>query len=121
MHKINLTIAHEDDRGLIQDVLEQSIDAVTFLSFNPGAIRGNHVHEETTQWTMVLKGKICAYSTDSEGLVRSAEFGEKDFFVSLPAEPHALRALEYSEVLIFTKGPRSGSNYSLDTKPFKLV
>jgi hypothetical protein len=32
-----------------------------------------------------------------------------------PGDPHAWRALEDTDCLVFTRGPRSGENYEQDT------
>jgi quercetin dioxygenase-like cupin family protein len=53
--------------------------------------------------------------------VISDVFSAGEFFVSHPNEPHAFRALEPCEILVFTRGPRSGMNYKLDTFPAKLI
>ena len=41
--------------------------------------------------------------------------GRKGRCSSTPGDPHAWKALEDSECLVFTRGPRSGENYEEDT------
>ena len=38
-----------------------------------------------------------------------------DFFVDEPDERHAFKALEPTEIVVFTKGPRGGKEYETDT------
>lgn len=121
MHKIELKLAHSDARGTIIDLLKDKFDASTLITFENKAIRGNHVHAETTQWTYVIEGSIEAYSKDFEGVLLNEIFHKGDMFVSLPGEPHAMQALGKATVIVFTKGPRSGEDYSKDTEYFKLI
>jgi quercetin dioxygenase-like cupin family protein len=44
-----------------------------------------------------------------------------DLFVSYPGEPHAMKALEYSEMIVITSGPRAGENYNEDTFKLKIL
>lgn len=103
---------HEDDRGVIQDVFDaqEPVDAVTHITTVKGAVRGNHVHERTTQWTMVLKGRLLM-ATDGT----RTEMGPLVVVKHNPGQPHAWKALEDTECLVFTQGPRSGAGYESDT------
>ena len=121
MHKIVLEIAFSDERGDIIDLLKEKVDAVTLITFERDAIRGNHIHADTTQWTYILEGLIDAYSQNSKGILVNQIFRSGEMFVSLPGEPHAMKALEKSKIIVLTKGPRSGEDYSTDTKFFGLI
>ena len=105
---------HEDDRGVIQDLLVAPLDAVTRIWTRKGAIRGNHVHAETTQWTYVVSG-LLRVMTQQGGRLRDRTYGPGDMACELPGVAHAWEALEDTEVLVFTKGPRSGTAYESDT------
>lgn len=120
MHRLKFEVDYEDKRGKITDLIISGIDSVTHITFTLGAVRGNHVHKDTTQWVYVVEGKIEAFTEINEK-VFSEIFSTKDFFVSYPNEAHAFRALEPSEIIIFTKGPRSGSDYNSDTFPVNLI
>lgn len=120
MHRLGLEVSYEDKRGKITDLIVSEIDSVTHITFTTGAIRGNHVHKDTTQWVYVVNGKFEGFTKSNEQVV-SDVFSTGDFFVSYPNEAHAFRALEPCEILIFTKGPRSGGDYKLDTFPEKLI
>ena len=120
MHKINLTISHQDQRGSITDLIVEEINAVTLIKFVRGAVRGNHYHNLTTQWCFVTKGKLEVSTLIGESRM-SEIFSAGDFFVSLPSEPHAFCALEDSEILTFTSGPRAGTNYEEDTYRIEII
>ncbi len=113
--------AIKDARGEIIDLLVgESIDAVTLVTLNKGAIRGNHVHKETTQWNYILSGRLKYVSQQDGQAPVVEELIPHDFTVSRPGESHAFMGLdEHSEMLVFTRGPRSGNDYEKDT--FRLT
>ena len=106
--------SYADDRGTIEDILaldEPLNGVVTQIFTKAGAVRGNHVHHQTTQWVYVVSGTLIAASpTGKTRLVSGSLFEE-------PAGiPHAWIALVDTTVLVFTLGPRSGEDYESDTE-----
>jgi quercetin dioxygenase-like cupin family protein len=99
-----------DDRGRIQDLIEGPIDAVTRIATVAGAVRGNHFHRYTTQWTYLLTGRLLVSHNGYERAVKAGEM-----FVDEPGAAHAWKAVEDTDCLVFTQGPRSGENYETDT------
>jgi quercetin dioxygenase-like cupin family protein len=108
--------AHQDDRGVITDILTaEPIEHVTLITSSQGAVRGNHFHKETTQWVYVLEGRL-ELLTQMPGqpvVARTLERG--DLAVNPPNERHAMIAIEDSSFMVFTRGPRGGANYESDT------
>jgi quercetin dioxygenase-like cupin family protein len=100
----------EDDRGVIKDLLGP-VDAITEIFTKQGAVRGNHVHMHTDQWTYVVSGSIL---TAADKIYTSGMF-----FLEAAGVAHAWVALEDSVTLVFTKGPRSGENYESDVTRLK--
>lgn len=105
---------YEDHRGVIQDVFgasapEGRIDSVTRITTSKGFVRGNHFHEQTTQWTIVLFGRLLMATGDEK-----REMGPLEIVKHEPGVPHAWLALEDSECLVFTRGPRAGEDYEDD-------
>lgn len=116
MQKINLKPAHTDERGMITDLLQdETINAVTIISFVKGAVRANHYHKETYQWNYVLSGTIKIVTQLHNQAKVETIMKTGDFVVTTPNECHALTAIEQSELLVLTKGPRGGDNYEKDT------
>lgn len=115
--RVSLDVQFEDDRGKIADLLvNESIDAVTYITFTPGAVRGNHYHKQTTQWTFVTTGSVLYASCRPGEPVKTEVLNVGDFVVATPNEVHAFRAgAEPAEILVFTKGPRAGFDYEKDT------
>ena len=110
----------EDHRGKIVDlVVGEQLDAVTYITFTEGAVRANHYHKQTIQWTFVTKGSL-VYASQAQGADKvELTIGKGDLVVSPAGEAHAFLALEDAEILVFTKGPRAGFDYEKDT--FRLA
>lgn len=111
----------EDERGFIWDLpIRGPIDAVTRIFTKAGAIRGNHVHALTTQWAYVVRGHLLVVSQSpqekAEKGVRKRVYGAGEVLCDEPGTAHAWQALEDTEVLVFTRGPRSGEAYESDTQ-----
>jgi quercetin dioxygenase-like cupin family protein len=107
-----------DHRGLIRDLLAGPIDAITQIDTVAGAVRGNHVHHQTIQWTYVVSGRLRVVHVVG-GVRLDDEFGPGQLLVDAPGVPHAWQAVTDCRVLVFTRGPRSGRGYESDT--YRLV
>jgi quercetin dioxygenase-like cupin family protein len=83
---------------------------VTIVSTKAGAVRGNHYHDETTQWAYVVAGRMLM--TDG---VHEFEVTVGDIVRDDPGSPHAWRAVEDTVCVVFVQGPRAGDNYEADT------
>ncbi|KND50595.1 MAG: hypothetical protein AB202_03880 [Parcubacteria bacterium C7867-007] len=105
-----------DARGEIRDILTHvEIDAVTYITYETGAVRANHYHEHSEQWDYVLSGSLECYGRDGfEGEVEKAIIKAGDLVRHPIGEHHALKALEPSTTLSLTKGPRKGGDYEKD-------
>lgn len=120
MELIELKAAFTDDRGAITDLIsDDTINAVTLITFTKGAVRANHYHEHTVQWNYILSGEVLLATQMPGGERMERILRRGDFAVTREAERHALKGLTDAEVLILTKGPRAGSQYENDT--FRLT
>ena len=102
-----------DHRGTITDLLGP-VDAVTEIYTRHGAVRGNHIHRETTQYTYVCWGELRAAWIEDDG-VHEKTYGPGSLITEHAGIPHAWKAETDCMVLVFTKGPRSGEAYETDT------
>ena len=107
--------AFTDERGIIRDLLVEPLDSVTRIFTARGAVRGNHYHRETYQWTYVLRGRLRVVTRMPEGQPTQGLLMEGKMMVSPPMEEHAWEAMEDTAVMVFTRGPRSGADYESDT------
>jgi len=116
MEKIDITPSFSDERGKIIDLLEkESVGAITLITFTKGAVRANHYHKETTQWNYLISGKILMRTQKEGEDYEEVVMNPGDFIVSYPNEVHALKGLDDSSLMVFTKGPRGGKEYESDT------
>tara|TARA_A100001011_G_scaffold272949_1_gene282257 strand:+ start:10016 stop:10390 length:375 start_codon:yes stop_codon:yes gene_type:complete len=115
MKKIKSKINHRDKRGLISDLIEkENINAVTYITINKNKVRGNHFHKKTIQWNYIISGRVIFVSRMRDKIKKV--IGKKNDLVKIDTkEEHALKALNNSEILVFTKGPRGGKEYENDT------
>ena len=120
MKKIKIKINFKDTRGIIVDLLEKKkINAITYITQNKGKVRGNHFHKKTTQWNYLIKGRIKIVTKKKNKSVKQMILSKGDLVVTSSNESHAIKAIEYSEYLVFTQGPRGGKEYENDT--FRLA
>ena len=116
MKKIKTKINHRDSRGVIIDLLEKKkINAITYITQKKGKIRGNHFHKKTIQWNYLIKGRIKVVTKKRNTSVKEMILSSGDLVVTSSNESHAIKAIEYSEYLVFTQGPRGGKEYEKDT------
>jgi quercetin dioxygenase-like cupin family protein len=121
MHKLLLNADFIDNRGSITDLVVGEITSITHISFTKNAVRGNHFHKLTTQWKYILNGSLLMVTLDLENKPIEIIGKAGDLFVSYPGEPHAMKAIEPSEMIVITSGPRAGDNYHDDTFKLQII
>ena len=107
-----------DDRGTITDIFYQkSLNHGCIISNNPGAVRGNHYHNHTTQYTYILSGTLRYYASDLDRIeIKHHDAVAGDFIISEPKEIHAMKAgADGCLFIAFAEGPRGGEDYEKDT------
>jgi oxalate decarboxylase/phosphoglucose isomerase-like protein (cupin superfamily) len=111
--------AFADERGEITDIFHLiDINSACLITNTPGAVRANHYHKQTTQYTYILSGSLDYYSkpVDSEEPANVITAGTGDFIISEPNEIHAWRTgPEGCTLIAFAQGPRGGEDYENDT------
>ena len=111
----------EDERGVIEDILPGPIDQVTEIFTRKDAVRGNHVHYRTTQWTYIVSGRLyVVHVADDWNAAVGTDYGPGELVTDAPGVAHAWKALEDTTVLVFTRGPRSGEGYESDTTRLRV-
>ena len=108
-----------DERGTITDIFYKAgINHACLITNAVGAIRGNHYHKHTTQYTYILTGSLMYYSRLVDSDMETEEFLAKkgDVIISQPNEIHAMKTTEDGCTFIaFAEGPRGGEDYETDT------
>ena len=81
----------------------------------------NHYHKKTIQWNYLLKGKIIIFSKFKRQKTKSITLKVGDLVATYKNESHAIKAIQDSEFLVFTQGPRrGGKEYENDTFRLKI-
>jgi mannose-6-phosphate isomerase-like protein (cupin superfamily) len=119
-------INFEDARGTIRDIFENSPkDHCTIITSTPGAVRANHFHKHTTQYSYIVSGKLTMATQpvdengQPKGEVRIEELKVGDLAIHPPFEAHAFRSETDSIMLAFADGIRGGESYEMDV--FRLA
>lgn len=121
MKKI-LKNSFKDKRGLIIDIfINKPKDHCTLVTFNKDAIRGNHFHKKSTQYSFLISGKLifvsCKVNQKGKliGKLKKELVKSNSLITHKPFHAHAFKALGPSKLLAFADGMRGGKNYEKDT------
>ena len=117
-----LNSVHKDKRGRIIDIFtNQPKEHCTLVTFNKNAVRGNHYHKKSTQFSFVISGKLLMITTKVNhkgqkiGKVKKKILHEHSLVTHKPCVAHTFKALKKSTLLAFVNGRRGGKNYEKDT------
>ena len=108
----------EDKRGKIFDIVEDPISHIGFITFKKGAVRGNHYHKKSTQYTYVIAGKIELYTKDArnpDAPVTKTVMTPGFLAVIPPHTIHVYRAVTPSSMIDCTTANRLKQGYENDT------
>ena len=112
----------KDKRGLILDIfINKPKDHCTLVTFNKNAVRGNHFHKKSTQYSFLISGKLIFVScrVDKNGKIlgkpKKEILTKNTLITHKPYHAHAFKALAPSNLLAFADGMRGGKNYEKDT------
>ncbi len=108
----------EDKRGKIFDVVEDPISHIGFITFKKGAVRGNHYHKKSTQFTYVIDGKIELFTQDirkpKSPIIKTVMTA--GHFAEIPPHViHTYRAVTPSSMIDCTSATRKAQGYEKDT------
>jgi dTDP-4-dehydrorhamnose 3,5-epimerase-like enzyme len=112
----------EDKRGKIIDVFVKSPkEHCLIVTFKKGAVRGNHYHKKSTQFSFLLSGELDFYfaKVDKKNgkvkKIKKRKIKKNTFITHWPFEAHAFRSRKDSILVAFSCGIRGGSKYEKDT------
>ena len=120
--KINFS----DRRGYIRDLFQNSPkDHCSIVTFNKGAVRGNHYHKKSTQYSYILSGGLTLKhaKVDKKGKIKGKInkkiIGPNILITHKPYEAHTFIANKKSVMIAFADGLRGGKDYEKDTYRLK--
>ncbi len=113
---------YEDKRGKIIDIfVNLPKDHCSIITFNKGAVRGNHYHKKSCQFSFLLSGELDFYfgKVDKKNgklkKLNKRTIKKNTLITHEPYEAHAFRSKKNSVMIAFSCGVRGGKNYEKDT------
>jgi len=115
-------INFKDKRGTITDIFTNSPkDHSTIIFSKKGAIRGNHYHKKSTQYTFIVSGQLTMLSQKiGQKKIYKHILKSNDMMIHKPLEVHTLIADKNTIFLAFADGVRGGKDYEKDTYRIKI-
>ena len=110
-------INFEDKRGTITDIFTNAPkDHATIIFSKKGAVRGNHYHKKSTQYTFVVSGRLTMLTQKvGQKKVYRHILKPNDLMKHDPLESHTLIADKDTIFIAFVDGIRGGKKYEKDT------
>lgn len=114
--KIKLESPFVDARGLIQPLVDVSMESCVLIHSKKGTERANHYHQTDWHYCYVLSGEIEYYSRQvgSDSPPKITKISKGDMFFTGPMEEHTMLFLEDTEFLTFGRNSRSQEVYEAD-------
>jgi len=107
---------HEDERGVIADLLNKKISHVGLITTEAGAVRGNHYHKESIQYSYILSGKfeVLISPVDNRKKIKKIILNEGELMIIPPNVIHRFKAIERAVMVDMISESREGANYEKD-------
>ena len=112
----------QDDRGEILSIVDESVNNVSIITCNPGALRSNHYHHTDFHFMYVLEGEIDYFFKDigsEEVSYLKVRTGETIF--TPDHEIHATYFPIKTRLIVSSKFPRDQATYEKDTVRVSFV
>jgi quercetin dioxygenase-like cupin family protein len=108
----------KDRRGSVYDIVEKKVGHVGVITSKRGAVRGNHYHKRSVQYTYVLSGTVRYTQKDTRGKTAKREsiiLRPGDLVETPPLVAHSLKFLQDATILDITTKSRHSGGYEKDT------
>ena len=86
-----------DNRGIIQNILNQSINAVAIITSKKGSIRSNHYHKENDHYLYIMSGSLEYYERELDEIgsnIKPIVYKTGEMFYTGPNKVHKVVFLE---------------------------
>ena len=105
-----------DARGEILSIVDESVQNVSIISCNPGALRSNHYHHTDFHFMYVLEGEIDYFFKDlNSDEVHYLKVRAGDNIFTPDNEIHATYFPVKTRLIVSSKFPRDQETYEKDT------
>ena len=114
--KVALARAFEDDRGVIQPLVDVTMESCVLITSKPGAVRANHFHKTDWHYCYVLSGEIDYYHrpTGTEDKPEKVTIRAGELFWTPPMVDHAMVFPRETVFLTFGRNSREQAVYEAD-------
>jgi dTDP-4-dehydrorhamnose 3,5-epimerase-like enzyme len=112
-----IELVYSDARGSIADILNEKLGHVGLIVTTKGSVRGNHYHNQSTQYSYILSGKFKVLVADSKDIkkVEKIILNAGELITIEPKITHSFEALEDNTVMIdMISQSRAGTGYEND-------
>ena len=111
-----------DERGSIFDLVEEQVGHVGMITFAPGAIRGNHYHKVSVQYSYILRGELELTTANVDGSDKQTITLVSGMLTRIPPNIiHTYKALSDAEMLDIVTLSRTDDGYETDTVRIKII
>lgn len=122
---IKVNPVYSDERGIITDLLNKNLGHVGLITTKKGAVRANHYHKTSIQYSYILSGKfeVLVAKFDEVEKVEKIILNSGDLITINPLVIHTFRALEDSDMIDMISQSREGTSYEEDVfrvKPLEI-
>lgn len=108
--------AHIDERGIISDLLNEGINHVGLITTEAGAVRANHYHKLSTQYSYIFSGifEVLIAPADQSENVKKVIVNAGELIIIPPKVIHQFKAIEKAIMIDMISESRAGSDYEDD-------
>ena len=114
--------AFEDERGAISDILNTKVNHVGLITNEVGAVRANHYHNLSTQYSYILTGKfeVSLAKADNPSNIKKVILQAGDLITIPPRVIHKFKTIERAIMIDIVSESREGTKYEDDVVRVKI-
>jgi len=113
---------HTDERGIISDILNEKINHVGLITTEEEAIRGNHYHKLSTQYSYILSGKfeVLISPTNNPKDIKKIILNAGELITIPPKIIHRFKAIEKAVMIDMISESREDEGFEKDVVRIKI-
>lgn len=115
--KVELGEKFEDSRGIIQNILNEPINAVAIIKSKAGSVRSNHWHRENDHYLYILSGSLEYYErniNENGKNIKPIIYKTGEMFYTPPQKVHKVCFLEETILLSLGKNIKTHEAHEAD-------
>ena len=111
-----------DERGIITDLLNEPISHVGLITTEKDAVRANHYHKLSTQYSYILQGKfeVLIAPYDQQSNIKKVIVNVGELITIPPYVIHQFKALDRAIMIDMVSESRAGAGFEDDTVRVKI-